>query len=126
MMMNNLKTKTVKQLALLDLCYPDYFTGYHRPVIAVPQFSHVITNGEMADLIDEELNVIWEMIEEGYTRTERLIIDEFIADLRKDSDNIYYETDMIDTCEDDYDECPYFYFAIINPIFKYGLTFLNS
>ena len=58
-----------KQVALLDFCTSDYFSGYHKPVIAVPVYNKM-TQGEIGDAILQELNATWEHLEQGYTKDE--------------------------------------------------------
>jgi len=53
--------KTKKQFVLLDYCLPDYFTGYHRPVMAIPVYS-TMTHKDVADAISEELNYYFDSL----------------------------------------------------------------
>lgn len=110
-----------KQLSLLDYCTPDYFTGYHRPVISIPVFG-VMTNKDIAEGIQEELNACWDMFADDYSKTEMLIVDHFCDQLLLDPEKVFVEEEELE----EYDECNYLYFGICKPVRKYGITFLNS
>jgi len=112
----------MKQLALLDFCLPDYFTGYHKPVIAVGIYE-TMTNKEVAEAIQDEINVTYEWLTGSYSRTEMLLMDHYCEQLLTDPDTIFVTQEEI---EGEVDECAYLYFGIIKPVHKYGLTFLNA
>lgn len=110
----------MKKLALLDICLPDYFTGYHLPVCAIP-LSGTMTNKDIADGINYEINSAWEYIFAEHTEHEQYY-NEYIAELLKRPDDIFYKE--IEEINED-DDCAYAYFSVINPVTRYGITFLN-
>lgn len=106
----------MKGLALLDYCQPDYFSGYHKPVIAVPVYGSM-TNNEVADAILDELSACFDMYDE---ETEQAA-DFYCALLRENGDDIFIQEETI---PEDWD-CAYMYFGVINPLTVNGITFLN-
>jgi len=108
----------MKKVALLDVCLPDYFSGYHLPVIAVPVCG-TITNGEMADSINEEVDAIGHDFD--FTDDDYKLYDEYVELLRKNANDIFYQGEF----DDDMDDSVYAYFSIINPTYVGGLMFLN-
>jgi hypothetical protein len=118
----------MKQLALLDVCYPDYFTGYSKPIIAVP-FSQSYSNREMSEAIQEEIRCYYDYLfsEHGYSKTELLLMDHYCEELLKDPDGVFIEMDETEQINlDEMEDYAYLYFGIIKPVFRYGLTWLNS
>lgn len=117
----------MKEFALLDTCYPDYFTGYHRPVLAIPVFNHM-TFDEVAESLEYELNSSWEYLtneSNGFSKTEILIIEEYIQELLKTPYEFFIGQNEFE--ENEYnDETAYAYFSIIKPVYKYGMKFLNE
>ena len=114
----------MKILALLDCCVPCYFSGYNRPVISIPVFASM-TNKETSEAIQNELNASYDYFIEGYSKTEMLIIDHFCEELL----NAPEETFIVctETVDPENEEDPdYMYFGIIKPVFRHGLTWLNS
>jgi len=118
-----------KTIELLDVCYPDYFTGYHRPVLAIPVYNNM-TFTELADSIQEEMNYNWDYLtngSNGYTKTEFLIIDEYVNKLR--TDPVYKDSALFIGEELEYNEqgedSIYAYFALCRLNTKYGATFLD-
>jgi len=114
----------MKTLALLDVCHSDYFTGYHKPVLAVPVFG-TMNNREVSEAIQGELNQVYEYFINEHNRTEALLVDHFCAELLTKPEEIYIEQSSDEIPGED-DDCMYMYFGIIKPVFRYGLTWLNS
>lgn len=110
----------MKQVQLLDICFPDYFTGYHLPVLSIPVFG-TMTNKDIADAIDSYLDVTWEYINPEDNEEITALYDAYIAKLNADPDAVFCELDEVG--EDQ--ECCYAYFSIINPVTVHGITFLN-
>lgn len=113
-----------KTLALLDHCYPDYFTGYHKPVFAIPVYG-TMTNAEVSEAIQDELNAMYDYFygEHGYSKTEILVIDHFCEELNNVGNEIFVEEEESE--DEDY-EPNYLYFGIIKPAYRYGMMFLNK
>ena len=71
------------KLTLLDTCLPDYFNGYHKPVLQVPVWED-ITKHELMESIVSEYNMIYEHLtyEDAWPnlsdRQLRTMADEFI------------------------------------------------
>lgn len=119
----------MKQAALLDVCYPDYFTGYHKPVLAVAVQDNM-THGELADAMEQEINATFDYLcdnEHGYTEEEMRLFYSYIEELREpDVINELFTEKVYESDEDDeFAESVYAYFAIINPTYSNGLMFLN-
>lgn len=115
-----------KQVALLDFCHSDYFSGYHKPVIAVPVYNKM-TQGEIGDAILQELNATSVYLEQGYTKEELQMFEDYAKGL---TDTLDWFEDGIDPqyevdADDDFFEPAYLYFAIINPVYNNGIMFLN-
>ena len=111
----------MKKLALLDFCISDYFTGYSRPVIAIPVYGSM-TNKEVAEAISDEIDAIYDYLISGYSRTELLLMDHYCEQLMTDPENIFVTQD-----EMGYEYEPaYLYLGIIKPVYRYGLQFLNA
>ena len=110
-----------KSFELLDICYPDYFAGYHRTVITV-SLNPITTNKDVVDAICDELN----NIETDFSRTEHLIVDEYIGKLMEDSEAIFFEDPDYRDCEDvpEWYEL-YAYFSLCRLHVKYGITFCD-
>ena len=114
----------MKTAAILDVCTSDYFRGYHKPVLTVG-LSGYMTNSDLADAIQDELNLVYDLIESGHTEDEIKLFDDLINNLRVKGSEMatskLYEDD-----EDDYfEDGIYAYIGIINPVTVHGLTFLN-
>ena len=112
--------KEAKRVALLDICYPDYFSGYHKTVLQVgivPNMQY--TNGMIAEELASELFNMWELIDKEDTAYYEL----YLAILRKNPEEnfCHYESEEWQ----DYDDIPYAFFSVINPVYKYGIMFLD-
>jgi hypothetical protein len=115
-----------KKIQVLDICLPDYFTGYSKTVIQIPIYQKSFSCEDMAHEIENEINMVWEMMEETHTEDELVVWDNYIDELKKQGSEIFYEDrNYIDTSDDDMAECAYIYFGLTNPTTVNGLTFLN-
>jgi hypothetical protein len=107
----------MKVFDILDVCYPDYFRGYHRPVVSVPVWNNM-TFSDLAEGIKQELDACWDYYydpdyPDSYTKTEVLIIEELIDDLNKRGMDIFIGEQFEESEDDDFAECPYAYLSFI-------------
>ena len=118
-------------IELLDVCLPGYFTGYHRPVIAVPVHNNM-THAELAESIGNELNYSWDYLcneDNGFSKTEVLIIEEYISQLY--SNPVYLESEYFIAEEldedpnEEFSDFVYAYFSIARIRYNKGIKFLN-
>lgn len=132
----------MKKLALLDICLPDYFSGYHLPVFAIPMYDGV-TFEDVAKQIETDINVCYDyyLSKDGFKLKEEKLIHQFVKEYKSKGDEIFYSTEkcnktMEDDIDDDfktwneapygdYDEYPYAYFSIIDLKVINGITFLS-
>jgi hypothetical protein len=122
----------MKQVIFLSLDSSQYFRGYHYPVLQVMLTERTLTNNQMADLIEYEINDNWDMYFYGYPEHEALY-DAFIAELRKDGEALFFQADesleeyfqTIET-EEYLDDYLYFFFSIGEPNTVNGLTFCDK
>ena len=121
------KENRFTEVCMLDVCFSDYFTGYHMPVVAVPVYE-TMTAQQLSEAIQDEINATWEYLcdednkEYTYTEEEMEIFDAYCEELAKDGDAV--AIDSIQVEEDE--ECAYAYFALCSPVKRYGITFLNA
>lgn len=115
----------MKAISLIDVCLPDYFTGYSKAVVSIPVYQKSFTCSEMADMIESEMDSIFELIEESHSEEEIKIWDNFIVELRNKGDEMYYSDDSFVENEDG-EDCAFMYFALVNPVTIHGITFLNQ
>ena len=73
---------------LLDFCLPDYFTGYHKEVCAIPIY-RTMTHGEVADEIESEMDYD----ERFYENEDTPIWEAYLEELRNPDckDEIFFE-----------------------------------
>jgi hypothetical protein len=113
-----------KQIALLDICMSDYFTGYHLPCVSVSVYGK-ITCSEMADMIKDEINYSFDVL--NLSEEDEQLYNNYCAELMAKCEEIFYQNEEEeDTDEVFADETAYAYFSVINPIIVNGITFLNS
>ena len=119
------------EVAQLDICYPDYFTGYHMPVLQVPVYNGMTTHNLANDLHDEISNS-WEMfVGDGeevsdrlFTKDEMEIFVKFIDNLLMQPLKIFIKHNTFQNGDDDLG-CCYAYFSLCKPVTKFGMNFLN-
>ena len=111
-----------KKIALLDICSPDYFTGYHLPCLAVSIYK-TITFAEIAKEIESEYNYTYDYINPNDDKEIDEMYDNLIAEYKSKGNEIYFECEDISEIEDI--DPNYAYFSIINPVTVQGITFLN-
>ena len=110
----------MKKFALLDTCYPDYFRGYHRSVIAI-NLNPQTTNKDIVDGIRLETNYV----PTDYSKTEKLIISEYCGSLLEDPEGLFFNDPDYnnENCPEEYEV--YAYFSIIKPVYSNGIMFLS-
>jgi hypothetical protein len=119
------------EVAILDICTPDYFTGYHMPVIQVNVW-HNMTNQELKEQIENFINsdfdyLVNEDTESSYTEKEIELFEQFANNLLNETSNIIdvpeIECDCVDECE-----CEQFYLflGLCKPVIRQGIKFLNE
>lgn len=122
------------EVAQLDICLPDYFSGYHFPVLSIPTFRYM-TLHDVADGITSEINGSFDyLVNEGqkdrtYTKDEIKLFEEFAKKLKEGPADPITGLSFCDCEEEDPDcecETAYIYFGLCKPVTKYGLTFLNE
>ena len=115
----------MKTLEILDVCYPDYFSGYHRPVISVSVYNNM-TFANLAQGIKDEINSMYDYFTNGdncFTKTEMLIIDEYVNNLEKTGCNTFIGNEYEENENDD--SCSYAYLSICKPVYNNGIKFLS-
>ena len=116
-----------KKVALLDVCLPDYFSGYHLPVLHVALYGRM-TKAELSQAIKDEFNAVWDYINPNDDKETEALYQEFCSELESDGDAIFFKGDP-DYNEDEYDDCyepAWAYFSIIEPVWSNGIMFLNK
>lgn len=115
-----------KTVELLDFCLPDYFSGYPKPVIAIPVYGDM-TQGEIGEAMLTEISSIYEHLQSGYSEDEIKMFEDYARGLSdtldhfEDGINPDYETDT----DNDMFEPAYLYFAICEMTYSNGMRFLN-
>ena len=115
--------KKFKEVAVLDVCPPDYFSGYCYAVLAVPLY-HGITNKQVSDNIKQAVNNDYDYLSCDYSDDNITLFEKF-ADKLTENENAF----DIEQCEcDDNDDCEcatYLYLGLCNPVINSGIMFLN-
>jgi len=122
----------MKQVIFLGIDSSQYFSGYHYPTLQVMLNDRTLKNMQLAELIQSEINCIYEHLFYEHPQHEKLY-ENFIAELRKDGEEIFFQADesldeyfqTIET-EEYLDDYLYFYFSIGEPVNINGLTFCDS
>jgi hypothetical protein len=109
----------MKTIELLDICLPDYFTGYSLPVLAVPMYGKT-TFKELADLLKGEFNACFEYINEENSEEITSLYETYFLEL-SNKEGLFFDAEEIG--EDI--EPAYAYFSICNMKTINGITFLN-
>jgi hypothetical protein len=123
-----MKTKRFTEVCQLDTCLPDYFTGYHMPVVAIPVYNGM-TNKDIAEAIQSEINSSWEYLQNddhGFTEKEMKLFDTFCNKLKREKTRIIVKGFEEPEDDDQEIESPYMYLSLCKPVHKYGMTFLNE
>ena len=121
--------KPEKQVALINHCLPDYYTGYHRPTLQIP-CTETMTNKDVADAILNEINYSFEYLtdsQNGYSENEIELFEEYAKELQTKPNDVFIEyMPEIDNDDDEFCDIPYLFFVIASPVFRYGMWFLNE
>jgi len=118
--------KMKKTVELLDFCLPDFFSGYPKPVIAIPVYGKM-TQGEIGEAILDEINNVYDYLEAEYSEDEIKLLEEYAKGLSDTLDHFEdgiipdYEIDV----DDDFFEPAYLYFAVCEMTYSNGMRFLN-
>lgn len=113
--MNTTKTK----IEYLDTCLPDYFSGFHNPVIGVP-VDNATTKRELVEAIKQEIDECWELYEdflEGLSDEQLIkVIHSVLKSTAHMNSLAYPDKPFIDLTEEDdiFFEGPYAYFGLVN------------
>ena len=102
----------MKRIAFLDHCLPDYFTGYHGPVLSVPTYGRM-TNKDIADAISDELHSVGDYINPDDLPEIWELWDSYIAHLMKTPDELFLTADEQDEDDINREGTAYAYFSII-------------
>jgi len=83
-----------------------------------------MTKKEIAHAIDSELNMCYDLFESILDEEHDQLIEDYKNSLLADGDAIGIDPQYDNELSED-DEPMYLYFSWVNPITKYGLTFMN-
>lgn len=111
-----------EKVAFLCMDMPDYFSGFHYPVCQIPVFGNM-TNNDVADAIESELQQVWEYLFYEHPEHEKLY-REYIRELRKKPDAIFVEYTPEET-EDDFFVGPYLFFSVIEEKYNNNIKFIG-
>ena len=104
-----------KQIQVLDICYPDYFRGYHKTALRVGVYSKRMTCIEIANELKSEIDNLFEMMEETHTKAELSIWDQYIKELTSKGDDIFYSDETPEEAEEAEGRVSIF-FGLTNPV----------
>ena len=117
-----IENPTTQQIQVLDICYPDYFSGYHKTVLRVEVYSKQMTCIEIANELKSEIDNLFEMMEETHTKAELSIWDQYIKELTSKGDDIFYSDETPEEAEGWIS----IFFGLTNPVIVNGINFLNT
>ena len=113
----------MKKVAFLCLDFPDYFSGFHYPVVQVPVFGNM-TFLEVAEAMETEINSIDDYLFNDHPKHEKLY-QKYIRELKKTPEKIFVEYEAEVFGEDDFFEGPYLYFSVIDEKYNNNIKFLG-
>ena len=116
----------MKTVELLDFCLPDFFSGYPKPVIAIPVYGKM-TQGEIGEAILDEINNVYDYLQSEYSEDEIKLLEDYAKGL---SDTLDHFEDGIDPkyeidADDELFEPAYLYFAVCEMTHSNGMRFIN-
>lgn len=116
-----MKKSNYREVGLLDICFPDYFTGYHLPILSVPVWPG-ISNEEVSNGIKEEVNNIYDLLNESFNEAEINMFNDYADKIRNEPKPVI----NIDQEEEEQEEEQiYMYLSLCNPVYSNGMMFLN-
>ncbi len=117
-----------KQVVFMEHCVPDFFPGYHRPVVQIVG-NKPMTNKEVAEAILDEVNYSYDYLTDannGYSEEEIRLFDDYAEGLMQTPGELFINVDIDEDAEhDEFCEVPYLYFVIAEPVFVHGIWFMN-
>jgi hypothetical protein len=121
----------MKKVVFLSIDSSQYFRGYHYPVLQVMLTDKTLTNNQLAELMESEINSISDYLFDNHPQHEKLY-QNFIAELRKKGEDIFFQADesldeyfeTIET-EEYLDDYLYFCFSIGEPITVNNIQFCD-
>jgi len=125
------KQKRFTEVAILDICLPDFFTGYSYPVLSVPVYPGM-KNKELSEAIKDEINCIYDCLvnesPDSYTANEIKLFDRFAEKIKDESEPLIDIPENECECDDDdcYCDSAYLFLGLCKPVRRYGMTFLNE
>lgn len=112
----------MKKFALIGFDTPQYFGGYHLPLVQIPVYGNM-TNEEVAEQVQTEMNLNWELYESWVNQEDQELISEYIDSLLETPEAIFVKPEYV---EEVGEEPNYLYFSFCNPKVINGITFLNE
>lgn len=103
---------------------PDYYSGSSKTPVTIIQSQRVYTAKELADEIDSEINMLWDLMESQYTREELDVWDLYIEELYAKGDEVVFE-DRHFIEPGDGDDFGVLIFELCRPTYANGIQFLN-
>ena len=114
--------KRYTSVCILDVCFPDYFTGYHLPVIAIP-VNNQMTNKDLSEKIKNKIKYSYDYLIDTFTEEEINVFFIYCNKLKRMKKTIMFP-DFEES--EDFEDSAYLYISLCKPVFKYGINFLNS
>jgi len=118
----------MKQFNFIGSDYSDYWPGYHLPVVVVSVLNPM-TNKEMEQSINEELNYYYDLYEEWENNEDKALIQRYRNELLENPDDIFIDPEYDELYTEDMEgmeinpiNC---YFSFCNPKTVGGINFLN-
>lgn len=116
--------KNFKEVCILDVCHSDFFSGYQYPTLQIPLINGSINGIQFHDSILDEINMLHEYLIESFSEEDMDLFRNFAEKVKNDfgSDLIYSSDEPIEEEDDEI----YVYISLCNPVYKYGMSFLNE
>ena len=122
--------KRFTEVAILDICTPDYFSGYHYPVLQVEIYPGM-TNKNLAYQINQAINYDYEYLVndygQSYTDEEIKLFEKFAKEVKNNPEQVIDLPENECDCEDDcFCDSVYLFLGLCKPVTRYGMQFLNE
>ena len=122
--------KRFNQVCILDVCYSDYFSGYHMPHLTVSLW-YGMSKKDLKDAIESEINQAYDYFvnednpEQTYTDEEMKMFKQWANNLLKEKGTVnkWFELEK-DMFTEEEGVC--LFLGLCKPVTMYGLTFLNE